>query len=130
MSISQEIKEIKTLVVEDEELIRWSLERALKEMGLCVEVASSGEEALKILRKSNYDIVITDFKMPGLSGLDLLAKIKEEKIKSIVIIISAYLSQSVVKEALEHGAFRCVDKPFGMDDFLSVVKEAVEKRIA
>ncbi len=116
--------EVKALVVDDEELIRWSLQSALKNEGFSVDTASDGNEALDMVRKSDYDIVITDFKMPGLNGLELLGKIKEVGKKSKVILISAYLSQSTVKEALEYGAFKCVDKPFGINDFLCIVQEA------
>jgi len=130
MGSAQDFKEVKILVVDDEELIRWSLQKALMHMSPSVEVARNGEEALEMLQKSDYDIVITDFKMPGLSGLELLAKIREKETRPTVIVISAYLSHSVVKEATEYGAFRCVNKPFGMDDFLGVVREAVEKRVA
>ena len=119
-------REIKTLVVDDEELIRWSLQSALKGIGFFVDTASDGNEALDMLRKTDYDIVITDFKMPGLNGLELLEKIKEEGKKSKVILISAYLSYSAVKEAKECGAFHCVNKPFGMDEFLGIVREAVD----
>lgn len=119
-------REIKTLVVDDEELIRWSLQSALKGIGFFVDTASDGNEALDMLRKTDYDIVITDFKMPGLNGLELLEKIKEEGKKSKVIIISAYLSYSAVKGAKECGAFHCVNKPFGMDEFLGIVRDAVD----
>ncbi len=121
-------KEIKALVIDDEELIRWSLQTALKGLDLSVDVAESGEQALKMLKSSRYDIIITDLKMPGLDGLELLAEIRASGIKSIVILISAYLSHSTIKQASEYGAFKCVDKPFGMEDFLGVVKDAVDHR--
>jgi DNA-binding NtrC family response regulator len=127
--ILESFKEIKTLVVDDEELIRWSLQNALKNEGFSVELASSVDDALELLEKSEYDIVITDYKMPGLSGLELLDKIREKGISPIVIVISAYLSHSTVKEANEKGVFRCVGKPFGIEDFIKVVKEAAKKRI-
>jgi DNA-binding NtrC family response regulator len=118
---------IKTLVVDDEELIRWSLHNALRDIGFIVELASSGDEALQMLNSTHFDIVITDYKMPGLSGLDLLEKIKEKKAETKVIMISAYFSLNTIKKAQEFGAFRCVDKPFGIDDFLRIVKEATEE---
>lgn len=119
---------IKVLVIDDEELIRWSLQTALKGLDLSVDVAESGEEALKRMEKNTYDIIITDLKMPGLDGLELLEVIRASGIKSIVILISAYLSHSTIKQASEYGAFKCVNKPFGMEDFLGVVKDAVYHR--
>jgi two-component system nitrogen regulation response regulator GlnG len=88
---------IKTLVVDDEELIRWSLHNALRDIGFIVELASSGDEALQMLNSTHFDIVITDLKMPGLSGLDLLEKIKEKKAETKVIMISAYFSLNTIK---------------------------------
>ncbi len=115
---------IKTLIVDDEELIRWSLQNVLKNEGFSVDTASDGNEALDMIRKSDYDIVITDFKMPGLNGLELLGKMKEEGKKSKIILISAYLSYNTIKEAKECGAFHCVNKPFGIDEFLDIVRNA------
>ena len=120
------ILKIKILVVDDEELIRWSLQKALKEMDVSVDLAGNGEEALRMLKTSNYDLIITDLKMPGLDGIELLAKIKEEGKRPIVILLSAYLSDNAIKQAAEYGVFKCVNKPFVMDDFLGVVKEAVK----
>jgi DNA-binding NtrC family response regulator len=120
---------IRTLIVDDEELIRWSLHSALEGVGFDVELASRGDEALEMLTKSQYDIVITDYKIPGLNGLELLQKIRELGIRSIVIIISAYLSHTAIQQANEHGAFRCVCKPFGMEDFLDLVDEALQSGI-
>jgi DNA-binding NtrC family response regulator len=122
-------KEIKALIVDDEELIRWSLQNALKNIGFKVELACDGNEALRLIESNEYDIVITDYKMPGLSGIELLEKIRDKHLKTKVILISAYLSHSTVKQANEFGAFRCVGKPFGMDDFLGVIREAAENRI-
>jgi len=121
-------RRIKILIIDDEEIIRLSLQKILKEMGY-VETASNGDEASGMIKKCRYDLIITDLKMPGLSGLELLAKIKKEGIKSIVIIISAYLSPDIIKKATELGVFKCIDKPFRMDDFLYIIKEAIEQRV-
>jgi DNA-binding NtrC family response regulator len=121
---------IKILVVDDEELIRWSLQTALAALGPSVDVACCAEEAIELLEKSDYDLVITDYMLPGLSGLELLEIVQEKKARPLVILISAYLSPEAIEQANEYGAFKCVDKPFGMDDILGVVREAVEKRIA
>ncbi len=119
-------KDIRILIVDDEELIRWSLQAALSGTNHTVDLAGSGEEALKMLKDSEYDIIITDLKMPGLDGLELMARIREKGINARVILISAFLSDGAMKQAAEYGAFKCVNKPFGIEDFLGVVKEAVE----
>ncbi|MBI4697523.1 MAG: response regulator [Nitrospirae bacterium] len=117
---------IRALVVDDEELIRWSLSCGLRGIGINVDLASAGDDALEMIRKSAYDIVITDYKMSGLNGVELLEKIKAEGMKSLVIIISACLTQSIVKRAMECGAFICMSKPFGMNEILAVTQEAVK----
>jgi DNA-binding NtrC family response regulator len=117
---------VKILLVDDEELIRWSLHSALVGMGYRVDQASSGDEALEKLSTLEYDIVITDYKIPGLSGLDLMEKMRQKRIRTKVILISAYLSHAAIKQANAYGAFRCVGKPFGMDDLLRVVREAAQ----
>ncbi len=117
---------MKILVADDEELIRWSLRRAFEAAGYTVDIAANGKEAIQRVEEHNYDIVVTDLRMPELDGMEMLIKMREMGISLPVIVISAYLSKKVIEETLHKGAFRCLDKPFQMEDVLNVVKEAVE----
>ncbi len=119
-------EEMKILVADDEELIRWSLRRAFEAAGYTVDMAANGKEAIQKVEENNYDIVVTDLEMPELNGMKMLMRMREMGISLPVIVISAYLSENVIKESLHKGAFRCLDKPFQMEDVLNVVKEAVE----
>jgi DNA-binding NtrC family response regulator len=119
-------RKIKILVVDDEKLIRWSLGKALQTAGYDVDAATNGDEALQIMEKFRYDIVITDLRMPGLTGMELLKKIKQKGSAPPVIFVSAYLSKKVIDDAIHDGAFRCVNKPFQMENILHIVREALE----
>jgi CheY-like chemotaxis protein len=122
-------KKIKILVAEDDELIRWSLERFLETAGYSVDIVANGKEAIQRLEEYNYDIVVTDLNMPEVNGVELLKRMREMKIFPPVIVISAYLSEYRLEEDLYRDAFiRCINKPFQMEDILNVVKEAVEYR--
>lgn len=119
---------IKVLVVDDEKLIRWSLTKGLEGAGYAVDTAVDGEDAVQLMASSKYDIVVTDLKMPGLSGIDLLKKIKEYEHNLPVIFLSAYLSKEVIDDAIHYGAYSCVSKPFQMDNILHIIKDALEFR--
>src|SRR5690349_14072130 len=76
------------LVVDDEGAIRYSISKTLQRVGYQVSAAASGEEALEMLAEQNFDVVLTDIRMPGLTGVELLAKIKEKAPDSIVILMT------------------------------------------
>src|SRR2546423_12523526 len=80
------------LVVDDEGAIRYSISKTLQRVGYQVSAAASGEEALTMLGDQTFDVVLTDIRMPGLSGVELLAKIKEKAPDSIVILMTGYAS--------------------------------------
>lgn len=80
------------LVADDEESMRWVLSKALKRKGFSVDLAKDGDEALRMIQTSHYDMAILDIKMPGLSGLDLLDQIRELKNELLVVIMTASLA--------------------------------------
>ncbi len=117
---------IKILVVDDEELIRWSLGKTFESAGYSADLVINGREALNKLSVTTYDIVIIDLNMPEVNGVEMLAQMKEMGIFPPVIVISAYLTENKIKDILCNNTFRCISKPFQVEDVLSVVKEAVE----
>ena len=116
----------KVLVVEDEELMRSILRQLLDDEGYEVLTADSAENALDIFPNSNIDITITDIKMSGIDGLELLDKIKRIDEQAIVIIMTAYSSVDSAIAALRKGAFDYVTKPFVNEDLLQTVKNALQ----
>jgi putative two-component system response regulator len=116
------------LVVDDERMITEMLHEAIQNAGYDCSVAGSGEEALKILKKKEIDIVITDIEMPGgLSGIDLLSRIKEEY-SSDVIVITGYTDNFNFEQIMEKGASDFLQKPFSIRDFMIRMQRVLKER--
>jgi diguanylate cyclase (GGDEF)-like protein len=116
------------LVVDDEATVRSVLLQVLKEDGYDVTPAENGSQALEILRNNSFDLIITDIKMPGISGLELLKKVKQAQPDTQVIIITSYASLDTSLTALRHGAYDYLFKPFEDLDLISAAaKRATEK---
>ncbi|GAB4548196.1 MAG: response regulator transcription factor [Anaerolineae bacterium] len=115
------------LVVDDEGPIRYSLSKTLQRVGYQVSTAASGEEALAILAEKPHDVVLTDIRMPGLTGVELLAKIKEQAPEAIVILMTAYASLSTAVESLRLGAHDYLIKPVSTQDVRQSVSRGLER---
>jgi len=114
------------LVVDDEPLMRDFLYEAFRRKGYRVNVAPDGLEALQMLEKANYDMVLTDVKMPRLSGLEVLEKVKEMSPETKVVMITAYGTIENAVESMKLGAFDYITKPFSVDEIELVVKRAID----
>ena len=112
------------LLVDDEEGIRKVLSISLEDCGYRVSTAQNGEEALRIFRQVQPQIVLTDIKMPGMDGIELLQRIKEESPDTEVIMITGYATVEVAREALGKGAFDFIAKPFKPNDLREVIVKA------
>lgn len=117
----------KILVVDDEADIRWSLQQFLlnKDLHAKVLTAASGEEALEELARERIDLVITDIRMPGISGLELLAEIKNRFPYLPVIVMTAYPSPEFARESALKGGMYFVEKPFDIKLLREKVNEAL-----
>jgi two-component system alkaline phosphatase synthesis response regulator PhoP len=116
------------LVVDDEGAIRYSVSKTLQRVGYNVAEASSGEEALDMLRQGNFDVVLTDIRMPpGLDGVELVRRIKEMDADTIVILMTGYPSLSTAVEALRLGAHDYLIKPSSSQDIRQSVAKGVER---
>ena len=116
----------KILVVDDEQLIRWSLEQNLKKQGYEVFSAGSGEDALRIVREESPDLVLQDIQLPGISGLEVLERIKEHDEDIIVIMVTALGVLETAVKAMRLGAHDYINKPFNLDELAIVIKKALE----
>jgi DNA-binding NtrC family response regulator len=121
-------KKEKILVVDDEKIVRESLFHWFQEEGYQVETAEDGESALRIFDKNKFDLLLVDMKMPGMSGLELLAKVKEIDKDTIVILITAFASVPTAIKALKDGAYDYVTKPVDPDELEHLVMKALEQR--
>ena len=115
------------LVVDDEENLRLVLRTLLRRANYEVETASTGEEALERVESFGPDVVLTDVRMPKMSGLDLLAALRAKSSSAVVIVMSAYGSVDLALEAMKAGAYDYVQKPFKPDEILLVLKKAEER---
>ncbi|GLI38584.1 sigma-54 dependent transcriptional regulator [Geobacter hydrogenophilus] len=120
------MRKTKILVVDDEHLIRWSLEQNLKKQGYEVVSAGNGEDALRIVRDEQPDLVLLDIQLPGISGLEVLAKIKEHDEEIIVIMVTAHGALETAVHAMRLGAFDYINKPFNLDEMAIVIRKALE----
>jgi CheY-like chemotaxis protein len=113
------------LLVDDEDVVRSLLERFLERKGYDTVVAPDGRTALQIFREEHVDLVLSDLRMPGLNGLELLTAIKEINPRTPVVIISGHGDAQTVVEALKGGAENFVAKPLSMDTLNRVVEQAL-----
>ena len=116
------------LVVDDEKIVRESLYHWFEDEGYIVETAENSEDALRKFDKGKYDLVLLDMKMPGMSGLDLLPKLKQIDNDCFVILITAYASVPSAIRALKDGAFDYITKPVDPDELDHLVKNALQQK--
>jgi len=127
--VKENKRKFQILIVDDEPLIRESLFEILRIEGYGVAMVDSGEEALGLLKKSKFDIVVTDFKLPLMSGIDLLTVIKKDYPKTDLIVITGYGSIETAVEAMRRGAFDYITKPINDNEIKIVINKIVEKQM-
>lgn len=115
------------LIVEDEETLCQSLKRVLEREGYAVDTVNNAESAHKVFETECYDVIITDIILPGMTGIELLKKIKERLSEQIVIIMTAYASLETAVEALRYGAYDYVVKPVMHEEIKQIVKNALKQ---
>ena len=116
----------KVLVVDDKQMMRDSVGATLQRAGFTVVVANNGKDAVSKLARHQPAVVVTDLKMPEMTGLELLQHLKEVDSDLPVVLMTAYGTVGDAVEAMKHGAFDFVQKPFEGDQRVVVVKRAVE----
>lgn len=117
----------KILVIDDEQSMRDFLSIMLKKEGHDVVAAENGSDALKAVQTEIFDLVISDVKMPGLNGIDVLKTVKEVSPETVVIMITAYATAETAVEAMKLGAYDYITKPFKVDEIKLIIQKALEK---
>lgn len=115
----------RVLIVDDEKLMRVSLEKQLKKEGFLVKSMKTAGDALKYIRNEDYDIVVSDLRLPGLDGIEFLKEIKSISQKTIVIIMTAYGTVESAVTAMREGAFDYICKPFSTDELIIKLERAL-----
>src|SRR5262247_4915802 len=115
---------LRVWLVDDDASIRWVLERALRSDGMAPRAFEAAEPALDALRRESPDVLITDIRMPGASGLELLKKIRDARPALPVIVMTAHSDLGNAVSAYEGGAFEYLPKPFDIDQAVDLVRRA------
>lgn len=114
------------LLADDDSNVRRVLEFQLSEVGYLVSTARDGNEALELFNNGDFECVITDLRMPGLSGLELLERVKSENAEIPVIVITAFGEVETAVIAMKAGAFDYINKPFNRDEILLTLERALD----
>jgi len=117
----QDREKFKILVVDDEKIVRESTKEWLKEEGFSVTTADSGQKALEIMAELPFNMMLTDIKMPGMDGVELLGKAKEKNSDLCVIMMTAYAAVDSAVDAMKQGALDYLTKPFDPDVLIAMV---------
>jgi len=115
---------VKILVADDEVIMRNLILRILESEGYQISMAATGEEALGLMEENKYDLLLTDVKMPGMTGFDLLKNVKNRWPDMAVIVMTGYGDAYTVKEALLMGADEYLSKPFKAHEVSLIVERA------
>jgi nitrogen regulation protein NR(I) len=114
----------KVLIIEDDETVRDVLRSFLKEKGFEATLAQNGQTGLDLLRADKFDLILTDLVMPGITGMDVLKEVAAAKISVPVIVMTAFGTVQTAVEAMKHGAFDYITKPFNLDELMIVLEKA------
>jgi len=118
------------LLVDDEERFRQNLKKMLTAHGLAVTAVGSGEEALAELARQPYDVMLLDMRMPGLSGLETLAAIKQDYPETEVIVLTGHASVDTAAEIIRLGGFEFLLKPCPLEEIIAKIESAYERSLA
>lgn len=118
----------KILIVDDEKLMRISLESQLKKEGYYVKSIDNAVDGLKIVKTEEYDIVVTDLRLSGMSGIDFLKEIKKYDQEIIVVIMTAYGTLESAVSAIKEGAYDYIAKPFSTDELIIKLQRALHHK--
>lgn len=116
------------LVVDDEEVARKNLAHILSKENYTVSTAANGMEALKKMAQSEFDVILTDFKMEKIDGMEILERTKTKFPETEVIMITGYATIDTAVEAMKKGAFHYIAKPFKLDEVREIVAQALDKK--
>ena len=115
------------MIVDDEPIVRESIRDWLKDAGYEVATAESGEEALKMIEKQDFSVMVLDIRLPGKTGITVLKEVKALKPQIKSIIITAYPSTEMASEAIKLGAVDYLIKPIAPDDLERLIRETLLK---
>ena len=126
MGLFSKLKKMRILLIDDDEWIRDSMSLFFETEGCCLQALETGEEGLEELKRQPYDIIIVDYRLPGMDGLEFLNRIKEPHMDALKILITAYGSKDVFLKAEKTGVDEFIDKPFTIETIEDVLSHLIE----
>lgn len=115
----------RVLVVDDHTHARESMAEVLRQAGHQVACCSSAVEALQVVERQKFECIVTDLKMPGMSGLEFILQLEQRRYEAQVVMVTAHASVTTAVEAMRHGAFDYIEKPFDVEQFERLVAQAM-----
>lgn len=116
------------LILDDEPIVSKRLKPSLEKKGYEVETFTESEEAMNRIKERSFDIVITDLKMEGVSGMEFLTEVKDRSPRTEVIVITGFATMETAKESFQKGVFDFLAKPFKLGEIKEVIKKAEAKQ--
>lgn len=123
-------EQIKILLVDDDKPSIESIRNVLEEFGFVCQVAQSGLEAIEVFKDINPDVVVSDFRMPDLDGIELMTRLYTLKESTYVVLITGYLDSEVENKARERGAYEVFSKPLETFRFLTMMTDIENKIVS
>jgi DNA-binding NtrC family response regulator len=128
MNPFNKLKRVKTLLVDDDELIRDALCMAFKNKGCFMRAAESAEEGLNAIKEEQFDVIISDFRLPGINGLDFLKVAAVTHPHAVNILITAYRDEYMFSEAIRVGVTEFIEKPFSVKVLVNMLALALKRQ--
>src|SRR5262245_19209575 len=116
------------LVIDDDQGVRDSMARMLRGAGYSVETAETGEDGVALARGNVFDVILSDMRMPGMSGIDVLKRLRDQRVDAAFIVMTGFGTVDTAVEAMKLGAVDFVQKPFFRDELLMRVKSVTDRR--
>lgn len=117
-------------IVDDEDSIRWVLEKAMQRASIPCRSFSNAQDVLDALKEEEPEVLVSDIRMPSVSGLDLLEKVKAKYPQLPIVIMTAYSDMESAVNAFEKGAYEYLAKPFDINEAVSLISKAIEENVA
>jgi DNA-binding NtrC family response regulator len=128
MNSFNELTKLKTLLVDDDELIRDSLKIAFSAKGCAMRVAESAEEGLIAIKEEQFDIIISDYRLPGINGLNFMKQATVAQPQAVKFLITAYRDDHIFSEAVGLGVNEFIEKPFAVKVLINLLVLALKRQ--
>jgi len=129
MDLFVRLQGMKVLLVEDDQWIRDSLRRFFANENCALMAVETGEDGLEIIKDNACDIIITDYRLPGMDGLEFLKRAQSINAQVKKILLTAYMTEAVISEAFRLGVHEFIEKPFSTEDLEEALARVIEKKI-